>query len=198
MAHWGWYWKIKLKHEPKKLCSHFICLDSFQLFRNKILVQMCMNQVAYEIPGYDFRATLKPDRYSIEYVGGSYDIAIEKQPCNYGGYRYFLRCPKCDRRMRKLYCDGGCFLCRKCLNIGYYTQCLRPSARYIYMAIKVEELLKNRLGSIDHKPLWMRQKTFEKLRDRYWEYYEIKHDEATRREFLDWYPSKKDQIGMLI
>ena len=198
MAHWGWYWHIKLKHNPKKLCSHFICIDSFQMLRNKRLVAMCVNQIAYEISAYELKATLLADRYNVEYVGGSYDIVIEKQPCNYGGFRYFLRCPKCKQRMRKLYCDKGFFCCRKCLNIGYYTQRLRPSARCVYMAMRIGKTLRNRLGSIDSKPPWMRRKAFEILRDRYWEYREIKYTEATRKELLEWYPSKRDQIEMLI
>jgi len=35
MAHWGWYWKVKLKHTPKRLCSEVNRLDLFEL-RNKI------------------------------------------------------------------------------------------------------------------------------------------------------------------
>jgi hypothetical protein len=64
MAHWGWYWRIKLKHKSKKLCSHFICIDSFQMFINKFLLEICMNQVAYEIPVYELKATLFADRYN--------------------------------------------------------------------------------------------------------------------------------------
>lgn len=196
MAHWGWYWKVKLKHKPKRLCSHFMCLDSFELFRNKLGVQMSMNQVAYEIPKYKLKATLLSDRYDVEYDGGFYSIPIEKQPCNYGGFRYYLRCPKCNQRMRKLYCDQGVFNCRKCLNLGYYTQRLRPSERCLYMVVKVSKKLENMAGSLDRKPPWMKRRAFEGLKDRDDEYWEKRHD-AVRKELIEWYPNKRAEIEML-
>lgn len=43
-------------------------------------------------------------------------------PCNYGGYRYWFKCPKCDRRVAVLHAHGVCFYCRKCLNLAYQSQ----------------------------------------------------------------------------
>ncbi|MCK5632870.1 hypothetical protein KAH94_03920, partial [bacterium] len=104
MAHWGWYWKIKLKHKRKCLCSGLITIDSFKMFKNKMGTRLCKGKISYQIPKYVLKATLLDDHYNVTYSDGHYTIPIEKQPCNYGGFRYFFHCPQCDKRMRILYC----------------------------------------------------------------------------------------------
>jgi len=183
MTHWGWYWKVKLSwYKPKGLCSWYVSMDSFEMFRNKEGVAWCMNKVAYEVPGYNLKATLLIDRYHVEYNGGSYSIPYEKQACNYGGFRYFFRCPKCDKRMRILYCKEGKFLCRKCLNLGYFLQRLRPSERLLMMKVKAEDKIKNMAGSLERKPPWIKNKTFKKLKIQYVKYDE-KYFHARGKEF---------------
>jgi len=194
MAHWGWYWKIKLKYKRKRLCSNLSTIDSFELFKNKIGVELCRGRVAFEYPAYQLEATLLDDHYHVEYDGGSYNIPIEKKACNYGGFRYFFHCPKCNRRMRILYCDKGKFLCRKCLNLCYFTQILRPTARCLIMGGKIRDKLHSMAGSIDKKPPWMKKKTFERLQNKYFDYYEIKYEEALHKELLEYYPHKKDLV----
>jgi hypothetical protein len=185
MAHWGWYWKVKKKHCPKRLCEQFTTIDSFAMFKNKITTELFMNEIALEIPDHKLTALLLSDRFHVEYDQGSYDIMITKQSCNYGGLRYFFNCPRCSQRMRKLYCKDGQFLCRKCLNLGYLTQRLRPSMRNFNMALKIEKKLLNKAGDLDAKPPWMKYKSYEKLKDRYFEYSEIKYTEALRTELLN-------------
>jgi len=116
------------------------------------------------MPEYNLKATLHEDHYQVRYSAGSYRIPIEKQPCNYGGFRYFFHCPDCDKRMRILYCKEGKFLCRKCLDLCYFTQTLRPSIRCLKMSRKVKMKLYSMAGSPAEKPPWMKKKTFEKLR----------------------------------
>jgi hypothetical protein len=194
MTHWGWYWKIKRKHRSKRQCSGLIAIDSFKLFKNKAGIESCLNKVAYEIPRYDLQAILLSDRYQVTYNQGAYEIPIEKQPSNYGGYRYFLHCPQCDRRMRKLYCNAGKFLCRKCLNLCYYTQILKPSSRNFMMACSIEKILNEKGGDLTRKPTWMKQVAFERLRDRHFEYFHQKYPEACLEELLTYYPHKRGTI----
>jgi len=40
-------------------------------------------------------------------------------PCNYGGVRWWLECPKCHKRVAKLYEDNDDFACRICLDLEY-------------------------------------------------------------------------------
>jgi hypothetical protein len=43
--------------------------------------------------------------------------------CNYGGWRYWLICPRCSRRCGKVYkpAYGGSYACRKCHDLSYTT-----------------------------------------------------------------------------
>lgn len=199
MAHWGWYWHVKRNHKPRRSCEAFGLneINSFQLFKYKEavdLVKESADKVVFEIPRYSLRAVLTDDNnFHVTFNKGEYVISIEKKPCNFGGFYYFFRCPKCNKRIRKLYCINGEYQCRKCGNLAYYSQRLRPSERNMYMKIKVEDRLKNRAGSLDQKPPWMKRHTFQKLRIKY-----IKYDEqyfnSRNAEYLSWYPqlSKED------
>lgn len=167
-----------------------IAIDSFALFRNKIAIKESFGTVAYEIPRYDLKAVLRESSYAVQYSGGEYTISVEKQPCTFGGFRYFFRCPQCDKRMRILYCVVGRFLCRRCHNLGYFTQVLTPSVRCIIMQAKIQGYLKDRGGSPDKKPVWMKRKTFDALVKRHDDYMDVKYLAAGRKEFLKRYPDK--------
>jgi hypothetical protein len=193
MAHWGWYWRIKKRYTPKSLCSHFMAIDSFSMFKFKQSIDACMGKVVIEARYYGLKATLLPDHYSVQYDGGSYRIPIEKQSCNYGGFRYYFHCPKCTRRMRFLYCSDGLFQCRKCLNVGYYSQRLRPSERYLVMTIRIGKYIKLRGGDLDRgiKPFGMHSNRFRRIVGRY-RYCEDKSHQAIQRELRQWYGAKAE------
>ena len=181
-------WNSRPNKRRKALCSWFMTLDSFAMFKNKLGVQWCMNNVAYEVPQYKLKATLLEDRFNIEYDAGAYSIPIEKQPCRYGGFRYFFHCPNqnCKKRMRLLYCHKGVFLCRQCLKLGYFTQRLKPKDSCFIMQSKIEKYLKNRAGSLNAKPPWMKQYTFETIKKRH-HFYEKKYDKIIYRQLCKKY-----------
>jgi hypothetical protein len=192
MAHWGWYWKIKKKHIHRASCSSLATLDSFDFFKegNRIGFKMAQFQLVAMVSDHCFTITYGRNK------NHSYTIPIEKQPCQFGGLRYFFRCPLCAQRMRILYSDKGVFLCRKCLNLGYYTQRLRPSERLLIMASKIEKTLKNKAGDLNKKPLGMWQSTFEALKQRHSQYCGVKYNKAKDKEFLEYYPHLADELMM--
>lgn len=103
-------------------------------------------------------------------------IAIDKLTCNYGGFRYFFKCPLCQKRMRFLYfAEQSIFLCRNCLNLSYASQRLCPTWRHAHMQDKVKELIKQKGGDLDayKKPPKMHYDTYRRLKDKYF-YYEDK------------------------
>jgi hypothetical protein len=163
-------WNSRKNYKPKKLCSYYDTLDSFSQFKIKDSFAWCLNKVALEMPPYKLKATLLHDRYKVEYGDGAYEIPIEKQPCNYGGIRYFFHCPKCDRRVRLLYCVKGMFACRKCLNLGYFIQTLRPAIRYRMMELKYSKKIKLMGGDNYTKPPRMKRVKYNALRQRCWDY----------------------------
>lgn len=193
--HWGWYWKIKKKHKPKAVCSwpSFMEIDSFQMFRNRTLVQLVKesaDKLVLTIPQYKLAVKYQSDdNWNVQFDGGSYVIVIEKKSCNYGGFYYFFRCPDCSLRMRKLYCVAGKYLCRKCAKLGYYSQRLRPSEQNLYGQNKVKQSLKSKAGSLDSKPPWMKRKSFQRLRIKYVKYDEQWHNER-HKELIAWYGAK--------
>ena len=46
-------------------------------------------------------------------------IPIQTAACPYGGARYWLECPNCARRMKKLHFKKGTFACRHCHQLVY-------------------------------------------------------------------------------
>lgn len=193
MTHWGWYWRIKKKHKPKKTCFALDSIDSFDMFKNKegiAWVKSTAARIIFEIFRYNLIARLlDDDSIAITSNAGSQLIRVEKMPCNYGGTYQFFHCPQCDKRMRKLYLVEGKYLCRKCATLGYYSQRLRPSERHLYMLMKVEKDLKNRAGSLESKPPWVKRYTFQKLRKKYLDY-DAKYFYSIQKELDDWYPER--------
>lgn len=75
MTHWGWYWKVKKKHVPKRLCSEesFHAIDSFEMFKNKEfikLIRSSIDKVSFAIQKYKLVAKLQDDNsLSIQFNG---------------------------------------------------------------------------------------------------------------------------------
>ena len=184
MTHWGWYWKIKNKaHNPKLLCSDLPIIDSFALFK-------AQTTHSFRVPGYQLKGIPEEGKFKVYYGKNNqpaYSIPIEKQKCHYGGYRYYFKCPLCHQRIRKLYFSNGTFLCRKCLNLGYYSQRLRPTKRYQYKCAKIENFITDKGGIMGiKKPPHMKNKTYQKLKEIRCDYQE-KSNLALEQELHEWY-----------
>lgn len=196
-CHWGWYWQIKKQHKPKTFCSTYYNLDSFELFSYKQGIIDCMDKVFLTMPPCKLYATLHENRidvvFELQTIPVHYSIPIEKNACNYGGIRHYFRCPKCNSRMRILYCHHGYYACRKCLKLGYWSQRLRPTRRYQYMSKKVEDFVKNRGGNIDlyRKPRHMHNSSYQKLRSKQF-YYEAKSHQAANKEVRLWFGARAE------
>ena len=134
---WNDYWK-KRKHKSKGLCHNYQSLDSLEIFKSES-VSFCWIVDEHELNGeikedgfyvfvYDtFLNSCIGYWMSIKKV--LYVIPYEKRQCN-GSYYFF--CPKCNRRMKKLYLKNTRFLCRRCLNLGYHSQTISSSVRKLY------------------------------------------------------------------
>ena len=49
-------------------------------------------------------------------------IEVATTPCNYGGLRHWLVCPRCGQRRKDLFCDRDGWACRICLDLVYRSQ----------------------------------------------------------------------------
>lgn len=166
MTNWYRYWKRK-GHTPKALCDWYPCLDSFKIFKIKNFSGLTVTD-----KNFTATATYDNDSLQISLTDLKYRVLVDKQLCQFGGYRYFWRCPGigCNRRMRKLYCYRGIFVCRKCLKLGYYSQRVTASTRCSLMQKKIEDALKNVGGSLWQRPKSMHRDTYEKIKARHWDY----------------------------
>jgi hypothetical protein len=175
MTHWGWYWKIKKKHISRTLCSSLVSIDSFKLYRGNIMT-------GFQVQPVDINA--KPTLEGLKITYGkrktvSYTIDIEKLPC---------------MRMRFLYfAQKSIFLCRRCLNLSYQSQRLRPTERYNHMSRKVRDLITQKDGSLEthQKPPHMHQETHRRLINKQ-QYYEAKSHQALNQELRLWYGDRAE------
>ena len=197
MTNWGWYWKIKLKHQPKKLCS-FLSLhpiNSFDMFKKHQIegVLQSKDRCSLFIPEYKLRAYLQADlSLKVVYEGGSYQIPVEKKTCNYGGHYYFFQCPQCNKRMRILYCLEGKYLCRKCAHLGYHSQRFYPSKRCSYNCYKILSFLQDRGGSLEQKPPCITSYKFQKYKVKYLRCDEQNQGELNK-ELRMWYGPRAER-----
>lgn len=155
----GWvkYWERK-GHTPKTLCSQLYCLDSFLIFQSGLQ--------RLWIPKIGVCAWLKHGSFIGHCNGMPFSLKVEAQSCNYGGYRYFFQCSGCSARARKVYFDHRAFYCRKCLNLGYYSQRLRACDGFVRMKWKIIESLEVKHGSEHKRPPRMWRKTYNRLQNR--------------------------------
>ena len=93
-------------------------------------------------------------------------VQLERTPCNYGGTRPWLLCPRCGRRVAILYGADVRFLCRHCYSLPYSSQ----SEGRLDRANRKARRLRERLGASydnDHmileKPKGMHWRTFMRL-----------------------------------
>lgn len=96
-------------------------------------------------------------------------VYFDKTLCNYGGERYWLLCPNCNRRVGILCAAGKLFLCRYCYKVPYESQNESRSDRIITQKHKLGKRIfaEYSMGRGWGKKKGMHQKTFERLYARY-------------------------------
>lgn len=111
---------------------------------------------------------------------GKNRITLETTPCNYGGERYWFLCPYCAKRKAVLLLKDDTLVCRKCLDIGYYSLRFTKTDCYYYFmqAKKVAMKLDPSFewsgwigdGDFPNKPKNMHHITYGKLWRKYYNY----------------------------
>lgn len=99
--------------------------------------------------------------YSANSVPVRTEVRIIKTPCNYGGARPWFMCPRCGRRVAKLYLRSRYFECRHCHRLSYASQSDDAMGRAWRKQHKVEA----KLGEDWQRPKFMHHSTHEKLMD---------------------------------
>ena len=96
------------------ICSFSECLKEgwdrvvLNWYGNKIDVFICRDD-------YD----QKIDRLALDMKRSWVSLYLVTTPANYGGVRYWLKCPHCNKKKRFLYQNGPHWFCRNCGDLGY-------------------------------------------------------------------------------
>jgi hypothetical protein len=98
---------------------------------------------------------------------------LERVPRHFGGFMFYMRCPKCDRRIRVIYMRDGYWLCKKCHDLQYSSTRATDSDNFIRQSNKYARKLGLEGGwQYDHvsaeygRPKWMHKTTFWLLQDK--------------------------------
>lgn len=83
--------------------------------------------------------------YTLNSIKFDYSINLITTECNYGGVRYWIQCPRCDRRVGKVFLLGTYFLCRHCNNLTYESRLLSGKWKMAGKIISKLELRKSLL-----------------------------------------------------
>lgn len=92
-------------------------------------------------------------------------VSIIWTPCHFGGQRPYLLCPRCGKRIAKLY-GVARFLCRSCNNLAYQCQRESGSDRTLRKDWKLRALLGGAPGMnnpIPDKPKGMHWRTYKSV-----------------------------------
>lgn len=105
-----------------------------------------------------------------EWESMDYPVTLEQTACNYGGGRYWFRCPAvgCGRRVALLYQGGKYFACRHCYQLAYPSQREAPHDRLARRAEKIRARLQWEPGILNgwgKKPKGMHWRTYHRLAD---------------------------------
>lgn len=60
-------------------------------------------------------------------------ILLTKTECNFGGHRYWFKCPGCRKRIGTLHSTSFRWSCMKCSSTGYLSKQLTPKLRSEYL-----------------------------------------------------------------
>ena len=122
--------------------------------------------VGFRWPGL-VRLTANKWRVDVEFRHGAMQrIPIVWTQCHFGGWRPWVKCLQCDRKVRKLYFAEVSLACRQCSNLLYACQRRGAKSRRYLKALK----LRLRLNGIANlrepfpaRPKGMHRKTYARL-----------------------------------
>ena len=170
------------RKRTKQFIEAFPSIDTsaFSFNSMRLLPKACQ----LSIQGVTFQ--IYPDKLLI-FQGNSpeavlYEIFFSLTPAHYGNHRYWLKCPKCNQRRRKLSLirmDGfPLFLCRCCLKLVYQSQNRTQGDQIIHKKWTLIRKLGWHSECIPHeaKPKGMHWSTFIGIRNEI----AFLHDEAFR------------------
>lgn len=106
-------------------------------------------------------------------------ISLVETPCHFGGSRPWFQCPRCAKRVAKLFLRGSRFACRACSYVVYASQSDDACGR----AWRRQTKLEGRLGPNWTRPKGMHRKTRTTLLEAIWACEMVREDAIA--DFVD-------------
>ncbi|MBP6963851.1 MAG: hypothetical protein KBC96_05530 [Armatimonadetes bacterium] len=106
-----------------------------------------------------------------------YAVRLTFTPCNFGGHRPWFKCPRCNRRVGKLF-GGRMFVCRHCRGLAYDSQNESPWDRALSKCQNIRRKLGGTVSMADSfpdKPKFMHWRTYWRLWE---EYMRLEHEDV--------------------
>ncbi|MCK8818121.1 hypothetical protein MWH28_12215 [Natroniella sulfidigena] len=118
------------RYSRKTAVEDCLGIDVNYLNRKGFLEEGCQFTLRWSISRSNWSASISAKAYKdyivLDYIVEkerelNYSIQLDKVPMNLGGYKNYLRCPKCNSRVEKIYKSSASdyFLCRDCLDLVY-------------------------------------------------------------------------------
>lgn len=73
-------------------------------------------------------------------------LILKRQPCRFGGYRWWAACPRCQRYAAVLYFVDGRVACRICHRLKYMSHVCSNAPRLMHHYARLREALEHRPG----------------------------------------------------
>lgn len=130
------------------------------------------------------RIVVKEGYIILDYYDGlnehyRYPVFITWTKCNYGGKRPWFKCPKCYKRVGKLYSKDGYYRCRVCQNLNYRSS--QTTDRELYRITKKAKNIAEKLRIDDFRVYVVPD--FEKPKGMHWKTYVSLYEELVKLQF---------------
>lgn len=151
--------------------EHLPSINIHQLHRAGALREplVYFPMTSFKWPGLT-RVSANRWRTDVEFHGGAFQrITITWTPCNFGKERPWFFCPRCKRRVARLFNTGASLSCRQCLDLRYASQRRGAKSRRYLQALKLRLRLNgiaSLAASFPERPKRMHKITYLRLRER--------------------------------
>jgi len=95
--------------------------------------------IRFSTEEYQLNLSYRWREYGDDWEPVKQTIRLARTDCNYGGYRTWLHCPRCNTRVGILCCNDKLFLCRHCYQLPYGSQMETKIDRMIRAKQKLEK-----------------------------------------------------------
>lgn len=108
--------------------------------------------------------------YGLNNQTARHKINLVKQPVNFGGFRYYLECPLCHDKKKKMFFNKGAYGCNSCMGINYR---VNSESEFDRKLRRLRRLLRNHTDTTGRNSIYERPVRLKGQHKRKFELYEF-------------------------